>query len=328
MSAISVINQHTNVGFYGAPVSKSLMLIVGCSHAATHLPAFSALRKMLKVTPHDMTSWPSLLQLLPSKLVFPDTRDTILVLFLIYFFRVFERRYGSLKFSSCLLLSFSCSVLLEVSSAWCTGLFQPGPLALVLPLFVPYYLHIPVLSSAMFGQVPVSSKSLTYLLGLQLLVTSRNHVAASLCSLVAGVVYCTPLVDKFRIPSFLGRLFSATLGQLVVSPAPEVEGTNLLGATLEVQRVQQSEALEQQLLRARNRHNVPIGGRQMRLNEFWGGAGGGHLGQARQEQQPPSPEMVQTLVDMGFSQQRAVQALQQSGGDLDQATNILLQDIM
>ena len=170
------------------------------------------------VTSHEMTSWPSLLQLLPSKLVFPDTRDTILVLFLIYFFRydsitppwrpaviftcffsrVFERRYGSLKFSSCLLLSFSCSVLLEVSSAWCTGLFQPGPLALVLPLFVPYYLHIPVLSSAMFGQVPVSSKSLTYLLGLQLLVTSQNHVAASLCSLVAGVVYCTPLVNKFR----------------------------------------------------------------------------------------------------------------------------------
>ena len=116
---------------------------------------------------------------------------------------MFERRSGSLKFSSNLMMSFTCTVILELSVAWYTGLYQPGPLALVLPLFVPYYLHIPVLSSAMFGQVSVSSKSLTYLLGLQLAAASPDHLVASLCSLLAGIVYATPLVNKFRLVQLL-----------------------------------------------------------------------------------------------------------------------------
>jgi len=42
----------------------------------------------------------SALQLVCSKLVYPDTRSTILALFLLYFFRVFERRSGSRRFSA------------------------------------------------------------------------------------------------------------------------------------------------------------------------------------------------------------------------------------
>ena len=81
-----------------------------------------------------------------------------------------------------------------------------------------------------------------------------------------------------------------------------------MGATLEIQRTQHAEAVEQQLLRARARQfNVvrkclkgvlvnfycnfqPIGGRQMRLDEMWG--------QNNQQNQPrqavqPSPVMIQ-----------------------------------
>jgi uncharacterized UBP type Zn finger protein len=63
----------------------------------------------------------------------------------------------------------------------------------------------------------------------------------------------------------------------------------------------------------------------MRLDELWGHPG---RRQQQQQQQQPEPQMVQTLVDMGFSQTRAVEALQQTGGDLDQATNLLIQQIM
>jgi len=324
MSAISVINQYTNVGFYGAPVSKSLMLFIGCGHAATHVPALQSFRRLLKVDVHNLDSVSQLLRFLPSKLAFPDTRDTLLVLFLIYFFRVFERRYGSLKFSSILLTSFTVSVLLEVAVTWVTGLHQAGPFGLTLPLLVPYYLHVPVLSSAAFGQVSVSSKTLAYLLGLQIAVASSGHLAATACSLLAGLIFCSPIVHKIRLPGWIGRLCDATLGRVFRSSPGE--GGGLQGATLEIQRSQQAEAIEQQLMRARNRHNVPIGGRQMRLEEMWGrGQRGAHAAVAPQQ---PSPQLLQTLVDMGFSRQRAVQALQQAGGDLDQATNILLQDIM
>jgi len=321
MSAISVINQYTNVGFYGAPVSKSLMLIVGCGHIASHVPALQTFRRILKVDVRDLDSFSQLLRFLPSKLAFPDTRDTILVLFLIYFFRVFERRYGSLKFSSLLVSSLTCSILLEALVLWQTGLHQAGPFGLALPMLVPYYLHVPVLSSAAFGQVSVSSKTLAYLLALQIAVASTGHLAVTACSLVAGLLYCSPLVHKLRLPGWIGRLCDITIGRFVRSSAPE--GGGLQGATLEIQRSQQAEAIEQQLMRARNRHNVPIGGRQMRLEEMWGRGG-----QRAAPAQAPSPHLIQTLVDMGFSRDRAVQALQQAGGDLDQATNILLQDIM
>lgn len=323
MSAISVINQYTNVGFYGAPVSKSLMLFIGCGHAVTYIPALQSFRRLLKVDVHNLDSVSKLIRFFPSKLAFPDTRDTILVLFLIYFFRVFERRYGSLKFSSVLLTSFTVSVLLELAAAWLTGFHQAGPFGLALPLLIPYYLHVPVLSSAAFGQVSVSSKTLAYLLGLQIAVASSGHLAVTACSLVAGLLFCSPIVHKLRLPGWFGRVCDATFGRVFHSSAPE--GGGLQGATLEIQRSQQAEAIEQQLMRARNRHNVPIGGRQMRLEEMWGR---GQRGAAAAVQQQPSPELLQTLVDMGFSRQRAVQALQQAGGDLDQATNILLQDIM
>lgn len=323
MSAISVINQYTNVGFYGAPVSKSLMLFIGCGHAVTYIPALQSFRRLLKVDVQNLDSVSKLIRFFPSKLAFPETRDTILVLFLIYFFRVFERRYGSLKFSSVLLTSFTVSVLLELAAAWLTGFHQAGPFGLALPLLIPYYLHVPVLSSAAFGQVSVSSKTLAYLLGLQIAVASSGHLAVTACSLVAGLLFCSPIVHKLRLPGWFGRVCDATFGRVFHSSAPE--GGGLQGATLEIQRSQQAEAIEQQLMRARNRHNVPIGGRQMRLEEMWGR---GQRGAAAAVQQQPSPELLQTLVDMGFSRQRAVQALQQAGGDLDQATNILLQDIM
>ena len=101
-----------------APVCKSLLVYVGCSHAATHIPSLAPIfRKVFSgvnttfllhaqfiiVFAADavgVESPQSLLRLLASKLIFPDTRSAILSCFLIYFFRILERRSGSLKFSS------------------------------------------------------------------------------------------------------------------------------------------------------------------------------------------------------------------------------------
>lgn len=113
---------------------------------------------------------------------------------------------------------------------------------------------------------------------------------------------------------------------------PPTPGTGLLGATLEIQRTQQAEALEQQLLRARARYNVPVGGRQMRLEELWNqAAGGGGGGRARAAAAAPlqgaahaSPVLVATLTDMGFPRERVEEALRQTNNDVDQATNLLL----
>ena len=195
-----------------------------------------------------------------SKLVFPDTRSTILALFLIYFFRIFERRCGSLKFSSNLLTSWLLGLSLDllispaIPESW-SPLLTPGPLSLVLPLFVPFYLRVPLTSSAQFGPVPVSTKSLSYLLGLQLALHSPATIATTLCSILVGlVVHCTSVGGMIALPSPVGKLFSSTLGWLLDSNPPSPPpSSHLLGATLEIQRTQQAEAMEQQLMRARAR---------------------------------------------------------------------------
>lgn len=335
MASGSVINQYTNVGFYKAPVSKSLMLVVGCSHAASHVPAFSQLFKKIFTGPISLTSSGNIVRLIASKLVFPDTRSTILALFLIYFFRIFERRSGSLRFSSNLLLSWLLGLSLDLlvtpvlPTLW-SPLLTPGPLSLVLPLFIPFYLRIPLTSSAQFGPVPVSTKSLPYLLGLQLALHSPSTIASTLCSVVVGlIIHCTRL-GSITLPSTLGKLLSSTIGCLLESNPPTSSSSHTMGATLEIQRTQQAEAMEQQLLRARARQfNVPVGGRQMRLDEMWNQAQAGVRGRGAAAPGPvqPSPVMVQALTDMGFPRQRVEQALTRTNNDMDQATNFLLQDM-
>ena len=78
-----------------APVCKSLMIYVGCSHAATHIPSLAPVFRKIFTESIGIESTKSLLRLIASKLVFPDSRSTILVCFLVYFFRILERRSGS-----------------------------------------------------------------------------------------------------------------------------------------------------------------------------------------------------------------------------------------
>ena len=172
-------------------------------------------------------------------------------------------------------------------------------------------------------------------------------MSCALCLGVGAAVYCSALAT-LRLPASLGWLGGLLLGWLHSAPPPAP--AQPMGATLEVQRTQHAEAVEQQLLRARARQfNVvtarnlsnifspiqqifspqPIGGRQMRLDELWRGA---------QQQQPgappqraaavqPSPALVQALTDMGFPRQRVEAALVRANNDMDHATNMLLNDM-
>jgi len=318
------LNMYSNVGFYKAPVCKSLMIYVGCSHAATHIPSLAPIFRKIFTESNGIESTKSLIRLIASKLIFPDSRSTILVCFLVYFFRILERRSGSLKFSSNLVTSWLLGLSLDLvlsptlPHSW-SPLLTPGPLYLVLPLFVPYYLHIPLQHNSTTGII--STKTMTYLLGLQLGLSSTSSLVSSLlCLLVGAAVHCTrSVLSSWRLPSFLGSMFSW------IQSSPPPSSSQPMGATLEIQRTQHAEAVEQQLLRARARQfNVPIGGRQMRLDEMWGQ--NNPPNQPRQAVEP-SPVMIQALTDMGFPRQRVEQALIRSNNDLDQATNLLLNDL-
>jgi len=331
-----VSSQLSTAGFYKTPVTKTLMMGVSCSHIATHIPSFVPFFRNVFTVSTRVDSVGTLVnklaKILVSKLVFPDPKNAIISLFLLYFFRVLERRCGSLKYSSHLAIGWTLGVSLELLICPFLGLpLPPGPLALLLPLFVPFFLRIPLISSASFGPVPISSKTMIYMLGLQLCLTSTSALLGTATSLLAGLaVHCSPL-SSCRFPSWLGRLASTLVSPLISGPPDP--GPGLLGATIEIQRTQQAEAMEQQLLRARARFHVPpgAGGRQMRLDELWGGQaqgvrqrGGGGPVQQPAHQPVASPVLVATLTDMGFPRDRVEEALRQTNNDVDQATNLLL----
>ena len=71
--------------------------------------------------------------------------------------------------------------------AW-TPLLTPGPLSLLLPLFVPYFSSIPPVSSSSVGPMSVSTKTMTYLLGLQLTASSASSLVTSVLRLYSPFI--------------------------------------------------------------------------------------------------------------------------------------------
>ena len=70
-------------------------------------------------------------------------------------------------------------------------------------------------------------------------------------SLGVGLAVYNTALSSVRLPSLLSRLASSLLGWTLSSPPPA--SPQPMGATLEIQRTQHAEAVEQQLLRARAR---------------------------------------------------------------------------
>ena len=78
---------------------------------------------------------------------------------------------------------------------------------------------------------------------------------------VAGLIYRSKLIkvhSVLRIPSFVSSLFSKAVGPLVTSAAPKDEAPPT-GATLELQRQQHIEQLEQQMAWAQLQPRPPGG---------------------------------------------------------------------
>jgi UBA/TS-N domain len=159
------------------------------------------------------------------------------------------------------------------------------------------------------------------------------------------------------MPRWIARACDITLGRLLVSSSP-VDGP--MGATLELQRQEQMERLEQQMLLQRSRDarrqnigqgyaerlvgpeamwgdHLVNGARRQRVNAFNPMSNALSLSSIsclthyfspvnRPQEEAPSEENVNFLTGMGFSRERVVRALQTTGNNVEAATNLLLQD--
>ncbi|XP_061601894.1 ubiquitin-associated domain-containing protein 2 [Cololabis saira] len=346
-------------GLYKAPLSKSLLLVVnGLTVLLTLLPQY---QDMFVYNLQAVVQQHQLWRLLCGRLVCLDLKDSFCSSLLIYNFRIFERRFGSRKFASFLLGTWCLSALMDFLLVCAfQHLFDyeveelsAGLLAPVFSLFVPFYLSIPRMPvTQILGHIPITNKSLVYIVGLQLLTSSPFMWLLALSGLISGVLYHSNVLWLQKIlfvpawVSFIGRYI---LEPLFSSSQPSSETPVGMGATLDIQRQQRMDLLDQQLLLAqynearRNVRPQPQAGLLQWTRLF---PSLRHRGQNRppaqpqpqaqaqtqQSTQPPlldnshvAEEQVARLVEMGFSRTDALEALRASNNDINMATNFLLQ---
>lgn len=331
------------------------MFVTTC---ALHAPVFNHMRSAAIYSFQDIINHRNWWRLFTSKLVFLDIKDLICSCLLLYYFRVFERRMGSRRYASHLLSSLILSSILEVglifSIEWYTGVvvnFLPsGPLPMIFSLFVNFFFDIPNARKASLFGIPFSGKALAYFLGVQILAGSRGSLISATAGVLSGLILRMTPKPFNLIPKPIANFFSWSFS-FFESEAPE-EGPFLLGATLEIQREQQMELMEQQMMMT-SMEEMMRSSRQFDFQRRPSGSNNIPVGLSRSVP-PPAPfvlpasassspgpsstssvnggprraadeESIRTLVEMGFNREQVIDALRRSNNDVTTATSILLE---
>ncbi|XP_056291353.1 ubiquitin-associated domain-containing protein 2 [Pseudoliparis swirei] len=344
-------------GLYKAPLSKGLLLVLsGLTVMLTLLPQYHELFVYnLQAVAQQHQVW----SLLCGRLVYLDVKDAFCSSLLIYNFRIFERRFGTRKFASFLLGTWCLSALMDFLLAQAFQfLFDyeveelpAGLLAPVFSLFVPFYGLIPkVPVTQVLGQIHITNKSLVYIVGLQLLTSSPFMWLLALSGLISGALYHSNVLwlqKLLFVPSWVSFIGRYVLEPIFSSSRPSSETPLGMGATLDIQRQQRMDILDQQLLLAQYNESTRINRPQPQSGLLQWTRFFPSLRQRGQNRPPVEPrpqaeaqpstesprldnspvgeEQVALLVEMGFSRTDALEALRVSNNDINMATNFLLQ---
>ncbi|XP_032878973.1 ubiquitin-associated domain-containing protein 2 [Amblyraja radiata] len=335
-------------GLYKAPLSKSLMVVLSILAFILAVP-FQQYQNYflydLKAIKEESRIW----RLIAARIVYLDLKDVFCSCLLIYNFRIFERRYGSRKYASFLLGSWVLSAFtdlllveaLQYTLDMSVIILPSGFLGPVFGLFVPFYYSIPSIQvTQILGRFSITNKTLVYIVGLQLLTSSTNIWILAFSGLLSGIMYhCNVLKVQqlFCVPECMARCASFTLEPLLLSANPTQETPIGMGATLEIQRQQRTELLDQQMMLAQlnqnNRRHRGQGGlinwerffpplrRRLNTNNQQQDSGLNSPSMSA----AVSEEQVARLMEMGFSRVDVLQALRASNNDLNMATSFLLQ---
>ncbi|KAJ9185004.1 hypothetical protein P3X46_004684 [Hevea brasiliensis] len=282
-------------GFNNAPVTRTF--VIACALFTLFFGIQGGFAK-LGLSYQDIFLKPRLWKLIVSVFSFSSTPELLFGLYLLYYFRVFERQIGSNKYSVFILFSIIVSLLFEVLALGflrdpTPNLVTTGPYGVIFASFVPFFFDIPVSTRFRVFGVHFSDKSFIYLAGLQLLLSSwKRSVLPGMCGIFAGSLYRLNIfhIRKAKFPEFITSFFSRLSWPSMGSPH---------GAT------------------ARNiAGSVPsYTGRQVERN---------YPTPIVPPVEPPE-DSIATLVSMGFDRNSARQALVQARNDINAATNILVE---
>ncbi|KAG8452050.1 hypothetical protein GDO86_004009 [Hymenochirus boettgeri] len=329
-------------GLYKAPLSKGLLLI---QSSVSILLVFLFQHQQdlflynLKAIKEDFHLW----KLISGRIICLDLKDTFCSSLLLYNFRSLERRFGSRKFTSFLLVAWTLSAIFDLLIVESVELFlgttlstlPSGFLAPVFALYVPFYCSIPRVQLAeILGLFPITNKTLVYIVGLQLLTSSPSMLVIAISGLISGFWYTKDVLNVRQIlciPRWLAEMFSRTVEPVFSSMEPVNEACVGMGATIDIQRQQRIELLDQQFMLSQLAHlgrRRPQQGGMINWNRLFQPLRHRNFGNQAEPQAPPPPaseEQVAQLMEMGFSRVDVLNALRASNNDINIATNFLLQ---
>lgn len=211
---------------------------------------------------------------------------------LLYTCRSVERRLGSHRFINFLfvagIVSLAIAAVLRLLLVPSTpGLGQ----MLTFAIAVEHLLLVPPLNSWPYFGVSITSNVVIYGLIILIIALSPSH-ALSLAGIAGGIV-------GHKVPSLLPTRLTAALLLLGGGDFPNKVHS---GATLEVQQQQQYDHIEELMLSLQTLNNRQADVRQRVI---------------------VPQQLIQQLVDIGFSQDDARRALITSGGNIDAAIHLL-----
>ncbi|XP_010922074.1 rhomboid-like protein 20 [Elaeis guineensis] len=284
-------------GFHNAPVTRTFVI---ASALLTILFGAQGRSPRLGLSSQDIIPKFRLWRFIPSVFAFSSTPELMFGLYLLYYFRVFERQIGSNKHSIFILFSLIVSSVFEILAL--VYLKDPslntlvsGPYGLIFAAFVPFYFDIPVSSRFRIFGLNFTDKSFIYLAGLQLLFSSwKRSIVPGICGILAGSLYRLNAfgIRKMKFPDIVTSFFSRLSWPSSSSSSQTLSSGNSIG-------------------------NIPsYPSRHME---------GNYPSAARTSVAEASETSVATLVSMGFDSNSARQALIHAGNDINVATNILLE---
>ncbi|KAA8517940.1 hypothetical protein F0562_015414 [Nyssa sinensis] len=283
-------------GFNNAPVTRTF--VVACA-LFTILFGIQGRSNKLGLSYQDIFKKFQLWKLIVSVFAFSSTPELMFGLYLLYYFRVFERQIGSNKYSVFILFSVIVSLLsailaLALLKDPTLNVLTSGPYGLIFSSFVPFYLDIPVSTRFRVFGLGFSDKSFIYLAGLQLLLSSwKRSILPGICGILAGSLYRLNVfhIRRMKLPEFIASFFYRLSWPSVGSTSPAAPSRNVLG-NMPSHTSRQVEG----------NYPVPMSS----IIE-------------------PPEDSIATLVSMGFDRNNARQALVQARNDINAATNILLE---
>lgn len=232
--------------FHNAPCTKLVIIATA---------GISVLNGVLKSPPRLLTIFDILDR--PSRIVrlfvqpwtYYSAGELLFGTILLYLFRVFERHWGTPKFTGYAFISCMSSILVHfalfiVFKPLPFAQLRPGPYGLIFSLLWRYAIEIPPISKFTIFGISMTDKIFIYALALQLLLSSPpSSTAAGISGLLGGMLASSQLLrlEKFRFPTFLQKLCHNYIRPLLQSSSRAYTVTPVLNASVASMHAQEGQ---------------------------------------------------------------------------------------